>query len=115
VIGTYQGVSHKVADIYVNVQLSRSLAYWAAWAVSEADPQQDVAVAAAKAAAAEGAVRACESAIQVHGGIGFTWEHVLHRYYKRAQWLEAFEGYGRVHRATVAAAILDGDDTEVAA
>jgi alkylation response protein AidB-like acyl-CoA dehydrogenase len=115
VIGTYQGVSHKVADIYVNVQLSRSLAYWAAWAVSEADPQQDVAVAAAKAAAAEGAVRACENAIQVHGGIGFTWEHVLQRYYKRAQWLEAFEGYGRVHRAAVAAAILDGDDTEAAA
>jgi alkylation response protein AidB-like acyl-CoA dehydrogenase len=115
VIGTYQGVSHRVANIYVNVQLSRSLAAWAAWAVSEADGQQDVAVAAAKAAAAEGAVSACENAIQVHGGIGFTWEHVLQRYYKRAQWLEAFDGYGREHRATVATAILDGDDTEVAA
>ena len=115
VIGTYQGVSHRVANIYVNVQLSRSLAYWAAWAVSEGDDQQDVAVAAAKAAAAEGAVSACENAIQVHGGIGFTWEHVLQRYYKRAQWLEAFDGYGREHRATVAAAILDGGDTEAAA
>jgi alkylation response protein AidB-like acyl-CoA dehydrogenase len=109
VIGTYQGVSHRVANIFVAVQLARSLATWAAWAVSEGDPQQDTAVAAAKAAATEGAVLACENAIQAHGGIGFTWEHVLHRFYKRAQWLEAFAGYGRVHRATVAAALLDDD------
>ena len=107
IIGTYQGVSHRVADIFVALQLGRSLAYWAAWAVSEDDPQADVAVAAAKAAASEGAVLACEYAIQVHGGIGFTYEHILHRYYKRAQWLEAFEGYGREHRAVIAAAILD--------
>ena len=106
VIGTYQGVSHKVSDIYVALQLSRSLAYWAAWAVSEGDEQQDTAVAAAKSAAAEAAVFSCENAIQVHGGIGFTWEHVLHRFYKRAQWLEAFDGFGREHRATVATAIL---------
>jgi alkylation response protein AidB-like acyl-CoA dehydrogenase len=115
VIGSYQGVSHRVANIYVALQLSRSLAYWAAWAVSEGDRQQETAVAAAKASATESAVLACENAIQVHGGIGFTWEHVLHRFYKRAQWLEAFEGFGRAHRAEVAAAILDGDDTEVAA
>jgi alkylation response protein AidB-like acyl-CoA dehydrogenase len=109
-IGTYQGVSHRVADIFVTLQLDRSLAYWAAWAVSEGDSRQDVATAAAKTAAAEGAVSACENAIQVHGGIGFTWEHPLHRFYKRAQWLDAFEGYGRVHRAAVAAAVLDQDD-----
>src|SRR5437763_5793993 len=115
VIGTYQGVSHRIANIFVAVQLGRSLAYWAAWSVSEADPQQDTAVAAAKSAATEGAVFACENAIQAHGGIGFTWEHVLHRFYKRAQWLEAFDGYGRVHRAAIAAAILDGSDSEVAA
>ena len=115
VIGTYQGVSHRVANIFVAVQLGRSLAYWAAWAVAEGDVQQDTAVAAAKSAATEGAVFACENAIQAHGGIGFTWEHVLHRFYKRAQWLEAFEGYGRVHRAEIAAAILDGANGEVAA
>ena len=106
VIGTYQGVSHKVADIYVALQLNRSLAYWAAWAVSEGDDQQDVAVAAAKASATDAAVFACESAIQVHGGIGFTWEHVLHRFYKRAQWLQSFAGVSRTHRARVADVIL---------
>jgi len=109
VIGTYQGVSHRVANIFVSLQLGRSLAYWAAWAVSESDEQQDVAVAAAKAAATEGAVFACENAIQVHGGIGFTYEHILHRYYKRAQWLEAFGGYGREHRAAIAAALFDSE------
>jgi len=107
VIGTYQGVSHRVSNIFVSLQLGRSLAYWAAWAVSEGDAQQDVAVAAAKSMASEGAVFACENAIQVHGGIGFTYEHILHRFYKRAQWLEAFEGYGRDHRAVVAAALFD--------
>jgi alkylation response protein AidB-like acyl-CoA dehydrogenase len=106
VIGTYQGVSHRVSNIFVSLQLGRSLAYWAAWAVSEQDAQQDVAVAAAKSMASESAVFACENAIQVHGGIGFTYEHILHRYYKRAQWLEAFEGYGRDHRAVVAAALF---------
>jgi alkylation response protein AidB-like acyl-CoA dehydrogenase len=100
-------VSHRVSNIFVSLQLGRSLAYWAAWAVSEGDAQQDVAVAAAKSMASEGAVFACENAIQVHGGIGFTYEHILHRYYKRAQWLEAFEGYGRDHRAVVAAALFD--------
>jgi alkylation response protein AidB-like acyl-CoA dehydrogenase len=108
VIGTYQGVSHRVADIFVALQLGRSLAYWAAWAVSENDVQAEAAVSAAKASASEGAVLACENAIQVHGGIGFTYEHILHRYYKRAQWLEAFQGYGREHRAAVAGQLLDG-------
>src|SRR5256885_3555233 len=107
VIGTYQGVSHRVSNIFVSVQLGRSLAYWASWAVAEGDRQQDTAVAAAKSAATEGAVFACENAIQAHGGIGFTWEHVLHRFYKRAQWLEAFEGGGRVHPARIAGANLD--------
>jgi alkylation response protein AidB-like acyl-CoA dehydrogenase len=114
VIGTYQGVSHKVADIYVQVQLGRSLATWAAWAVSEGDGQQDVAVAAAKAATTAGAVLSCEYAIQAHGGVGFTWEHVLHRYYKRAQWLEAFAGNPREHRAAIAAAVLDTDEESAA-
>jgi alkylation response protein AidB-like acyl-CoA dehydrogenase len=114
VIGTYQGVSHKVADIYVQVQLGRSLATWAAWAVSEGDPQQDAAAAATKAATTEGAVLSCEYAIQAHGGVGFTWEHVLHRYYKRAQWLQAFAGNPRTHRAAVAAAVLDTEETSAA-
>jgi alkylation response protein AidB-like acyl-CoA dehydrogenase len=106
VIGTYQGVSHRVANTYVAVQLTRSLAYWAAWAVSADDAQSEDAVAAAKATAGENSVFACESAIQVHGGIGFTYEHVLHRFYKRAQWINGFEGASRKHRAAIADTLL---------
>ena len=83
-IGTYQAVSHQLADTYVETELARSLAYWAAWCVAEGDEQVDVACAAAKAYCGDAAVAACERSIQVHGGIGFTWEHVLHEYYKRA-------------------------------
>ncbi|HEX4929435.1 MAG TPA: acyl-CoA dehydrogenase, partial [Gaiellaceae bacterium] len=89
-IGTYQAVSHPLADTYVETELSRSLAYWAAWCIAEGDPQAAVAAAAAKAMCAETAVAACERAIQVHGGIGFTWEHVLHRLYKRALGSQSF-------------------------
>jgi alkylation response protein AidB-like acyl-CoA dehydrogenase len=106
-IGAYQAVSHQVADTYMETELARSLAYWAAWCVAESDDRAPVAVAAAKSAAAEAAVAACERSIQVHGGIGFTWEHILHRYYKRAQWIDAFEGFGSEHRKAIAASILD--------
>ena len=106
-IGVYQAVSHPLADTYVETELARSLAYWAAWCVAEGDEQAPVAVAAAKAYASERAVAACERSIQVHGGIGFTWEHVLHTYYKRALAIEAFGGYPREQRAQIAAYLLD--------
>jgi alkylation response protein AidB-like acyl-CoA dehydrogenase len=105
-IGTYQAVSHPLADTYVETELARSLAYWAAWCVAEEDEQAPTAVAAAKSMSAETAVAACERSIQVHGGIGFTWEHVLHRYYKRAQWIDAFGGHAARQREVVAAALL---------
>jgi hypothetical protein len=105
-IGSYQAISHSLVDAYVAVELSRSLAYWAAWSVAENDAQVDMAVAAAKSQASEAAVLACEKSIQAHGGIGFTWEHPLHRYYKRALWLEGALGYGREHRAEIASRLL---------
>jgi alkylation response protein AidB-like acyl-CoA dehydrogenase len=105
-IGAYQAISHSLVDAYVAVELARSLAYWAAWAVAEGDERVDLATAAAKSQAAEAAVLACERSIQAHGGIGFTWEHPLHRYYKRALWLEGALGYGREQRVEVAASLL---------
>lgn len=106
-IGSFQAVSHRISNIYMNVQLARSLAYWAAWTVAEDDVNADLACAAAKAAAGEAAVFACEDAIQSLGGIGFTWEHPLHRFYKRAQWIDSFDGFGTTQRARIAAALLD--------
>jgi alkylation response protein AidB-like acyl-CoA dehydrogenase len=106
-IGVYQAVSHQLADTYVETELARSLAYWAAWCVAEGDEQAPIAVAAAKAYCGDAGVAACERSIQIHGGIGFTWEHVLHEYYKRALWIQAFGGYAREHRAQIAAWLLD--------
>jgi len=105
-IGVYQAVSHSLVDAMMGTELARSLAYWAAWCVAENDDQRAQAAAAAKAYAAEAAVSACERSIQVHGGIGFTWEHPLHRYYKRAQWIQAFDGFPAAQRAEVAAELL---------
>ena len=84
-IGVYQAVSHQLADTYADVELARSLAYWAAWCVAEDDEQAPLAAAAAKAFATEAAVAACERSIQVHGGIGFTWEHPVHLLLRRAR------------------------------
>jgi alkylation response protein AidB-like acyl-CoA dehydrogenase len=106
-IGVYQAVSHPLATTYVEAELARSLAYWAAWCVAEGDDQLPVAAAAAKSYAGDVAVAACERAIQVLGGIGFTWEHPLHTYYKRALWIQAYGGYSREQRAKVAAWLLD--------
>jgi alkylation response protein AidB-like acyl-CoA dehydrogenase len=107
-IGVYQAVSHPLADTYVETEMARSLAYWAAWCIAEADEQAPIAVAAAKSFCGDTAVASCERSIQVHGGIGFTWEHVLHRYYKRALWIQSFRGYSRHQRARIAEWLLDG-------
>jgi alkylation response protein AidB-like acyl-CoA dehydrogenase len=105
-IGVYQAVSHQLTNTYTDVELARSLAYWAAWCVAEDDEQAPVAAAAALAFAGEAAVAACERSIQVHGGIGFTWEHPLHRFYKRALWIEGFGARPAGLRAEVAGALL---------
>ena len=105
-IGTYQAVSHPLAQTYTDVELARSLVYRAAWCVAEKDERATVAAAAAKAFATEAAVVACERSIQVHAGIGFTWEHALHRFYKRALWLEGFGRRPADLRLEVAAALL---------
>jgi alkylation response protein AidB-like acyl-CoA dehydrogenase len=106
-IGVYQAVSHPLADTFVETELAHSLAYWAAWCVAEEAEEAEVAAAAAKSYASDVAVAACERSIQVHGGIGFTWEHVLHEYYKRAMRIQALGGYPRELRARVAAYLLD--------
>ena len=106
-IGVYQAVSHPLADTYIDTELARSIAYWAAWCVAEDDEEAPIAAAAEKSFSVDVAVSACVRSIQVLSGSGFTWEHVLHRYYKRALWIQAHGGYPRELRAKVAAWLLD--------
>ena len=108
-IGSYQAISHPLATSYMELELARSLALWASWCVAEGDPQARVAAAAAKAHASEAAVAACERAIQTHGGIGFTWEHVLQRLYKRALGIQSWEAAPSQLRAEIAGHLLDGE------
>ncbi|WP_328475173.1 acyl-CoA/acyl-ACP dehydrogenase [Actinoplanes sp. NBC_00393] len=84
-IGSYQAVKHLLVDVYVAVEQLRSLVWWAAWAADRAPGELPLAAAAAKAAAATTLEQAAETVIQVHGGIGFTWEHDAHLYWRRAK------------------------------
>ncbi|HWK26032.1 MAG TPA: acyl-CoA dehydrogenase family protein [Solirubrobacter sp.] len=84
-IGSYQAVSHACAQMYLETEGARSLTYWAAWALDHDPEQAPLAAACAKAYASDAAVHVCRSALQVHGGIGFTWEHDLHLFLKRAE------------------------------
>jgi len=106
-VGVYQAVSHRLADAFVEAESARSLTYWAGWAVANGTEEAPDAAAAAKAYAAEAAISACERAIQVHGGIGFTWQHPLHRFYKRALAIGALFGWPSEQRARIAASLLD--------
>jgi alkylation response protein AidB-like acyl-CoA dehydrogenase len=111
-IGVYQAVAHPLVDAYTALELARSLSLWAAWCVAVQDSRAPRAAAAAKAGAAEAAVAACQAAIQVLGGIGFTWEHVLHRLYKRALWIESFLASAAMLRAEVATMLLDEETAQ---
>jgi alkylation response protein AidB-like acyl-CoA dehydrogenase len=84
-IGSYQGVKHKCADMLVEIENAKSLAYYAAWAVDEEEPDAAMAVSMAKAAASDAGRKVCAAGIQLHGGIGMTWEHDLQLYLKRAK------------------------------
>ena len=106
-IGTYQAVAHPLASSYLELELARSLALWAAWCIAVGDGRADIAAAAAKSQCAEAGVAACERAIQAHGGIGFSWEHVLHRLYKRTLWIQSWDASSAQLRSEVAAALLD--------
>ncbi|MFL1901305.1 acyl-CoA dehydrogenase family protein [Streptomyces tauricus] len=98
-IGSFQAVKHRLADLYVQVQGARSAAYYAAWATVEGTER----VGGLALAQALEALRVCASeAIQLHGGIGFTWEHEAHLYFKRAAGDELL--FGPVHRLRAYAA-----------
>ncbi len=102
-IGSFQAVKHLCADMLVDVEGMRSAVYHAAWAVGAGDPDAPVAAATAKIWCSDAARRVSESALQVHGGIGFTWESDVHLYLKRAQLDQTAFGDARHHRERLAA------------
>jgi len=91
-IGTYQAVQHQCADMFNFTESVRSAVYYAAWAVAENDPSAKLAVSVAKGYASDAAREVGNRGVQIHGGIGFTWEHDAHLYLKRLLGWSAFLG-----------------------
>jgi alkylation response protein AidB-like acyl-CoA dehydrogenase len=100
-IGSFQALKHRVADVWVGVTQARAAARYAAACLAGGDPDAPVAVALAKAACSDIAVRAAQECLQLHGGIGFTWEHPCHLYLKRAKSSSIGFGTADRHRATL--------------
>jgi alkylation response protein AidB-like acyl-CoA dehydrogenase len=107
VIGSFQAVQHQCADMLLMTESSRSAVYYAAWALSVDDPASAAAVSIAKAYCSDAAREVGNHAIQCHGGIGFTWEHDLHFFYKRARAAEYLLGDATYHREELAKLVLD--------
>jgi alkylation response protein AidB-like acyl-CoA dehydrogenase len=101
-IGSFQAVKHRAADMLVDVESLRSAVYYAAWATERAEPSASLATSMAKAFAADAFRRVTQGAIQIHGGIGFTWESDIHLYFKRAKANEVAFGDATFHRERVA-------------
>ena len=97
-IGSFQAIKHKCANMLLEIEAARSAAYYAGWAAAEDDPELAVCASIAKAYCSEAYVHAAAENIQIHGGIGFTWEHPAHLYFKRAKSSELFLGPSSYHR-----------------
>ena len=109
-IGSFQAIKHKCADMLLQVESARSAAYGAAAAMDAGEPDAALSAWTAKAFCSDAAMSCAAECIQIHGGIGFTWEHDAHFYFKRARALQSLFGHPRAHRERVATAVLQGAD-----
>ncbi|MGH9303870.1 MAG: acyl-CoA dehydrogenase family protein [Acidimicrobiales bacterium] len=101
-IGSFQAIKHKCADMLLEVESAKSAAYYAAWAAAEDNDELPVTACLAKAYCSEAYFHAAAENIQIHGGIGFTWEHDAHLYFKRAKSSELILGDPAYHRELLA-------------
>ncbi|MGU3503275.1 acyl-CoA dehydrogenase family protein [Mycobacterium sp. C31M] len=106
-IGSFQAVKHRLAEDLVDLEHARSAAYHAVWALGDASDDPALATSIAQAVASAAFSRIAADTIQVHGGIGFTWEHQAHLYFKRATTDAALLGSAEAHRNRVAELVLD--------
>src|SRR5215218_3588291 len=109
-IGSFQAVQHMCADMLLMTESARSAAYYAAWALTENDPAARAAVSVAKAYCSDAYREVANRGVQVHGGIGFTWEHDLQLYYKRSKSSETLFGDATHHRERIARLVVDRND-----
>ena len=116
-IASFQAVKHRLAELYAKIEIARSNGYYAAWALSTDSDELSLAACSFRAAASDAFELAAEEMIQLHGGVGFTWEYDCHLFYRRAKWLSAALGTPSEWRekliqrleAKGSAAIADGE------
>jgi alkylation response protein AidB-like acyl-CoA dehydrogenase len=113
-IGAFQAIKHACAEMLLEVENSHAATYYAAWALDAGSPDAALAVSAAKAYVGDASRKVCGSSIQVHGGIGFTWEYDLHLYVKRAKHLEPLYGDADFHREQALQLVLARESTREA-
>ena len=106
-IGSFQAIKHRLADMLVDLEHARSTAYHAVWALTDGSDDPALAASIAQATCSAAFSRIAADTIQVHGGIGFTWEHQAHLYFKRAATDAALLGSAEQHRSRVAELVLD--------
>jgi alkylation response protein AidB-like acyl-CoA dehydrogenase len=106
-IGMFQAVQHQCADMYLETESARSAVYYAGWALEEKSPDAAIAVSIAKMYASDAARTVGNRGIQIHGGMGFTWENDLHLYYRRAKASETAFGDATFHRERIARMVID--------
>jgi len=106
-IGMFQAVQHQCADMYLETESSRSAVYYAGWALEENSPDAATAVSIAKMYCSDAARTVGNRGIQIHGGMGFTWENDLHLYYRRAKASETAFGDATFHRERIASMVID--------
>jgi alkylation response protein AidB-like acyl-CoA dehydrogenase len=109
-IGSFQAIQHKCANMMVQVESAKSATYYAAWAVANDVPEAHLAACMAKAYCSDAYRFVSAEGIQIHGGIGFTWEHDMHLYFKRAKGSEVTFGDATWNRELVAQVVLDAPE-----
>jgi hypothetical protein len=97
-IASFQAIKHRMADLYAKIEIARSNGYYAAWALSSGSDELPLAACSFRAAATDAFEAAAQEMIQIHGGVGFTWEYDCHLFYRRARWLAASIGGADVWR-----------------
>lgn len=111
-IGSFQGVKHRLANLLVDVEHARSTAYHAIWALADGSDDAELSTSIAQAVCSAALSHVATDTIQVHGGIGFTWEHQAHLYFKRAATNAVLLGSAEEHRDRVATMVLDSATVE---
>jgi alkylation response protein AidB-like acyl-CoA dehydrogenase len=106
-IGIFQAVQHMCADMYLETESARSAAYYSAWALGEDAPDAATSVSIAKMYSSDASRTVGNRGIQVHGGMGFTWENDIHLYYRRAKATETMLGDAAFHRERIARMVMD--------